>query len=56
MTAIKTITTHKMDYMQARTDADFTDVVPMIFAFTEFDEKGHILTEITYMPNGEIEH
>jgi len=56
MTAIKTITTHKMDYMQARTDADFTDVTPTISSFTEFDEQGHTLTEITYFPSGEIEH
>jgi YD repeat-containing protein len=55
MTAIKTITTYKLDYMQAKPGSDFSDVAPVISSFNEFDAEGNSLTEITYLANGAVE-
>jgi YD repeat-containing protein len=55
MTAIKTITTYKLDYMQAKTGSDFSDVAPVISSYNEFNAEGHSLTEITYLANGAVE-
>jgi len=55
MTAIKTITTYRLDYMQAKAGSDFSDVEPVISSYNEFDATGHTLIEITYLANGAVE-
>lgn len=55
MAKIKTITTLKFDYMQTGVGQNFENVKPVKSAYAEYDEQGHVVMEISYKPNGEIE-
>lgn len=55
MTAIKTITTLKFDYMQTGAGENFENVKPVKSAYAEYDIDGHVLMEISFKPNGDAE-
>jgi antitoxin component YwqK of YwqJK toxin-antitoxin module len=55
MTAIKTITTLKFDYMQAGAGENFENIKPLKSAYAEYDQEGHVLMEISFNSHEKIE-